>query len=788
MPTLSFTCTARRLLLPVALFMGALAGAQSTVQYPDAYLSATIAAGKSYTPEQVKRIGDLGKLWGMLHFFNPRMHTGQVITDSLVMSAAAIVINDPSAVGFRRAVHALLAQLQDGGTSMEETGAIKTALLFTRGSKLPVVHPLPDSNLYIAFPTLAANNMNDPSDVRGLSPQELASAKGIIFDIRNAGKSPASGNYTFLFDVMPLLRQVIAGSKPLPAIYERRVYHNGFVSQTSSTPNIYSSGWQVSVSGNYSNKSGTPLGKPVVFIYNQNTDIEIIQQLSSLRAAGLCRLLYEGTPNSYPNGNTERVNLADGISVNVRINEYLLPGNQPLPPPDLIVDRISDTAINGSFIRQASALLTAPVSDGVRSPVSPADFVLPRPGRYADTLVPSAERRLFGLYNFWNSFRYFSPYQQTLDHDWDPVLYRYVPVFLNAGDSLSYMLAVRSLASETQDCHGFVNSSLPATPARKFYGAWPPVQLGFIDHKVYIVELAKDSSQDLRSLEPGDEVTHLDNVPVSVMKEKWRHYIPTSNESTYERDVANYLPTGPLNSTLKLTVRRGGNSFIVELKRNGRWPLGKGIMSFDRQHPVTELLPGNVGYIHMGKLRQDMVDSTMKALMNTQAIIFDIRNYPQGTAWSIVPLLTDTPKKAVLFDKPFVNYDYLRGGEDQSTLKSYFTAMPGRSPVYKGKVIILCNETTQSQAEYSIMLFQGARPCTVIGSQTAGADGNVTEVALPGGYSITFSGLGIYYPDGTPTQRSGIKVDIPVKPTLAGLKAGKDEVLERALQFIGSGR
>ncbi|RYZ27755.1 MAG: hypothetical protein EOP49_42045, partial [Sphingobacteriales bacterium] len=386
------------------------------------------------------------------------------------------------------------------------------------------------------------------------------------------------------------------------------------------------------------------------------------------------------------------------------------------------------------------------------------------------------------------SIQYFSPYKQGLDHDWDSVLYKYVPVFLNANDSLSYMLAVRSLASETQDCHGFVNSSFPATPARKFYGAWPPVQFGYVDHKVYIIEIAKDSSQDLSQLQPGDEVTHIDNVPVAIMKEKWRHYIPTSNESTFERDVVNYLPTGPLNSSLTITILRAGKPLVVALKRNGRWPLGKGLLSFDKNRKTTEILPGNIGYIHMGKLRQPDVDSTMKALMNTKAIIFDIRNYPQGTAWSITPMLTDTPKKAVLFDKPFVNYDYLRGGEDQSTLKSYFTAMPGRGTVYKGKVIILCNETTQSQAEYSIMMFQGARPCTVIGSQTAGADGNVTEVVLPGGYTITFSGLGIYYPDGSPTQRSGIKVDIQSKPTIAGLKAGKDEVMDRALQFISTGK
>ena len=42
------------------------------------------------------------------------------------------------------------------------------------------------------------------------------------------------------------------------------------------------------------------------------------------------------------------------------------------------------------------------------------------------------------------------------------------------------------------------------------------------------------------------------------------------------------------------------------------------------------------------------------------------------------------------------------------------------------------------------------------------------------------------YPDGTITQRVGIKIDIVVKPTIKGIKNGKDEVLEAAIQLANS--
>ena len=42
---------------------------------------------------------------------------------------------------------------------------------------------------------------------------------------------------------------------------------------------------------------------------------------------------------------------------------------------------------------------------------------------------------------------------------------------------------------------------------------------------------------------------------------------------------------------------------------------------------------------------------------------------------------------------------------------------------------------------------------------------------------------GIVYPDGTESQRNGVKIDIEVKPTINGLRAGRDEVLEKALEI-----
>ena len=82
---------------------------------------------------------------------------------------------------------------------------------------------------------------------------------------------------------------------------------------------------------------------------------------------------------------------------------------------------------------------------------------------------------------------------------------------------------------------------------------------------------------------------------------------------------------------------------------------------------------------------------------------------------------------------------------------------------------------------------------TRIGSQGThslrdSADGNVSTIMLPGGLRTMISGIGVYYPNEEETQRAGIVPDIEVKPTIEGIRKGKDELIEKAIEIILSER
>jgi len=97
---------------------------------------------------------------------------------------------------------------------------------------------------------------------------------------------------------------------------------------------------------------------------------------------------------------------------------------------------------------------------------------------------------------------------------------------------------------------------------------------------------------------------------------------------------------------------------------------------------------------------------------------------------------------------------------------------------------MLIDERAISQSEHSGLFYEAANGTTLIGSQTAGANGDVTFFTLPGGIRVSFTGHDVRHADGRQLQRVGLKPDVEVAPTRAGVRAGKDEVLERAVKYL----
>jgi len=101
---------------------------------------------------------------------------------------------------------------------------------------------------------------------------------------------------------------------------------------------------------------------------------------------------------------------------------------------------------------------------------------------------------------------------------------------------------------------------------------------------------------------------------------------------------------------------------------------------------------------------------------------------------------------------------------------------------------MLIDERTISQAEHTGLFFEAANGTKFIGSPTMGANGDVTYFFVPGGIRVNMTGHSVRHADGRQLQRVGLQPDIFVEPTIAGIRAGRDEVLERAIDYITTGK
>lgn len=386
--------------------------------------------------------------------------------------------------------------------------------------------------------------------------------------------------------------------------------------------------------------------------------------------------------------------------------------------------------------------------------------------------------RLLALYSYWNAIEYFFPYRYLIK-DWQKVLTDYIPVMIQADTRLKYEMALNAVIAKIEDTHGGLNGNTAATNA--YYGALSPaIGVTFIQDK-WVVNRYVDSIKGPQTgIEIGDVLEKVDGRPVDEIVESLLDLISASNTAAKYR-IISWTLLRTHKDSVKLVISREGHQITKTVKTFNANTL-KTIEFADKSKPSFQQLNADIAYIYPGTIKNSEVDEIMQKAAASKGLIIDLRCYPSAfIVFNLGAKLTGQPVNFV----KFASVDHLYPGK--IIMSKPLPVGQNNSHPYKGRVVLLVNEYTQSQAEYTAMAFR-ATGATVIGSTTAGADGNVSSLVLPGGLSTSFSGLGVYYPDGTETQRVGIVPDIECKPTIKGIKEGTDEVLDRAVRYIESGK
>ena len=394
---------------------------------------------------------------------------------------------------------------------------------------------------------------------------------------------------------------------------------------------------------------------------------------------------------------------------------------------------------------------------------------------YPDIKLPDGGYQMLALFRLWNIVRYWYPYRDLVAQNWDTVLTEFIPRFASADSPLAYKLQLFAFLAKVSDTHANLWSSMADQPPVGNF-QWP-VLVRFVQGHPVVTKILNAESGGTPSFVVGDIVLSIDGVPVEDLVKKWSEYYPASNEATRLREIARAMGRGS-EGKVKVRMQRGPRAIEVETDRiriNGE---DGSELFHDLAGPAFQLLPEDVAYLKLSAVKAADTESYVRQASGTKGWIIDIRDYPSDfVVFALGSHLVSSPTAFARFSVGNLSMP----GEFLFTDPLF---LKPREPQYSGKIVLLVDEATQSQAEYSAMAFRSALGAVVMGSTTAGADGNVSRIPLPGGLNTMISGIGVFYPDKRPTQRIGIVPDIEVLPTVEGIRMGRDEVLEAAVKQI----
>ncbi|MBN2519192.1 MAG: hypothetical protein JXB17_01700 [Bacteroidales bacterium] len=404
----------------------------------------------------------------------------------------------------------------------------------------------------------------------------------------------------------------------------------------------------------------------------------------------------------------------------------------------------------------------------VKNPIFDSDTL------FNSILFPSLNIRLLALFRYWNMINYFYPYKYLTDQSWGDVLDQYIPLFIGANDTLKYHLAVCRLTAQINDNHGYTSSDIiSAFMGNRFL----PVKFKYIQNQTIIAEIYSDSLSILNNLQLGDIVKKIDGIEERTIRDSLSNFFSGSNELAIQHTISYYLSRSSKNKVEFLIERNNSVHEIISQTYD------REIISNERKKKKKaqpyKIIEDDIVYIDLSKVNYDNVDSIFISFKDKNVLILDLRNNCKFILHNIANHIFNQQIKFYSYTTPSITipglYCYSLG--ESTGLKQ------SEGPKFTGNIVLLIDENTQSIGEFTTMLLLQYDKIISFGNNTAGADGNISPIFLPGMITTYITGIGIYWPNGHITQRIGIKPDIRVPNTIESIKLNNDVVFQEALNY-----
>ncbi|QAA80832.1 peptidase S41 [Aequorivita sp. H23M31] len=372
---------------------------------------------------------------------------------------------------------------------------------------------------------------------------------------------------------------------------------------------------------------------------------------------------------------------------------------------------------------------------------------------------------LGNVINTYNVFQHFYPYFNEVDVDWNKVLETALERSLNDKNDSDYLITLQKFTAPLRDGHIHVSG-----PKMDYYV--PPIKWEWIEGKLVITQVNEEGL----GIQIGDIVTKVNNQlsedyfkeinsRISAGTEGWLNYRAQSTSLFGEKDEELIIEVNSKNIVLNKDKKYDYRDNDIAIQEN-----------------TYKLLDGNIYYLNLDKIEMDTINALLPQLEQSKGIICDLRGYPNGNHDFISHLLKKKDTSTAWMRIPKIIYpdhEKIIGYE-----KDGWEIQPKKPYLGDKKVVFIIDGRSISYAESFMSFIEGYKLATIVGQPTAGTNGNINPFTLLRNFNISWTGMKVVKHDGSQHHGIGILPDIYVNKSIDGLKSGKDEFLEKALEVV----
>ncbi|MEL6988557.1 MAG: S41 family peptidase, partial [Bacteroidota bacterium] len=361
----------------------------------------------------------------------------------------------------------------------------------------------------------------------------------------------------------------------------------------------------------------------------------------------------------------------------------------------------------------------------------------------------------------WNIFRHFYPYFDVIKRDWNELLSETLHSVIKDKDENDCVLSLRKMTVALEDGHASVRHSARASLISL------PIYFAYVENE--IVVLASNDEQIKR----GDILMEFNDKPAKEVLFKreelhsgspqWRRYLALSYFTAREKGLES-----------KIKIMRAGEEHIFAIKHEKQRP-----KAFQREQ-IEEIEEG-IYYVDLDAAPMSAIKSKIAEIAKAQGVIFDLRGYPKGNH-DVIKHMIDRKVKSARWMIPQILYPNMTNVAGYDTSGRW--SMEPAEPRIQGKIVFLTNGRAISYAESFMGIIEHYKLAEIIGSPTAGANGNINPFTTLGGFRFSWTGMKVLKQDKSQHHLIGIQPTILMYPTIEGLAKGKDELLEKALELL----